>query len=425
MNEEQIYNLLESCEDKVYGQFRKIDKIKERNQEKVLSAFQKNKVGAEHFFTVSGYGHDDMGRETIDKVFADVFHSEKAIVRNHFVSGTHTLACALFGNLRHGETLISLAGAPYDTMEEVIGTRGDKRASLIGHGVNYKEVPLKNDYELDFDAIANTVTADTNMVLLQRSRGYSLRKSISVDEIKETVKLVKKINPECIFFVDNCYGEFVEEAEPTDVGADLVAGSLIKNPGGGIVECGGYIAGREYFVEQSAMRLTAPGIGSEGGAMLNQSRLILQGLFMAPSVTSEAVKGAILAAKVFEEVGFVSTPKFDAHRTDIIQTITFGEKQPLLDFCKALQFYSPVESYLTPIPDEVPGYDDKLIMAGGSFIEGSTIELSADGPVRPPYAAYMQGGLNYAHVKIALKGILREIFAKEEKNDNQLCKSGQ
>ena len=420
MNREKINNLFETCEQAVTEQFKKADKIKEINQEKVLKAFQKNKIGAEHFFTVSGYGHDDIGREAIDKVFADTFHTEKAIVRNHFVSGTHTLACALFGNLRFGDTLVSVAGKPYDTMEEVIGTRGDKRASLIGHGINYIEVPLKNDYELDLDKIAQTLNNKTNMILIQRSRGYSLRKSICIEEIKEVIKIAKKANPNCICFVDNCYGEFVEALEPTDVGADLIAGSLIKNPGGGIVEAGGYIAGKKYFVEQSAMRLTAPGIGSKGGAMLNQSRLILQGFFMAPSVVSEALKGAILAAKIFEAVGFISTPKFNEHRTDIIQTITFGEKQPLLDFCKALQFNSPIESYLTPVPDEVPGYDDKLIMAGGSFIEGSTIELSADGPVRPPYAAYMQGGLNYAHVKIALKGVINEIFNQEFKNDCQL-----
>lgn len=417
MNREEIINLLENCEQAVVDQFKKIDKIKEYNQEKVLNAFQKNKIGAEHFFTVSGYGHDDLGREAIDKVFADAFHAEKAIVRNHFVSGTHTLACALFGNLRYGETLVSVAGKPYDTMEEVIGTRGDKRASLIGHGIKYSEIPLKNDYELDFDLIAKTLNSSINMILIQRSRGYSLRKSICIDEIKEVVKIAKKANPDCICFVDNCYGEFVETIEPTDVGADLIAGSLIKNPGGGIVEAGGYIAGKEYFVEQAAMRLTAPGIGSEGGAMLNQSRLILQGFFMAPSIVSDAVKGAVLAAKVFEEVGFKSTPKFDVPRTDLIQTIEFGEAQPLIDFCRALQFNSPVESYLTPIPDVVPGYDDKLIMAGGSFIEGSTIELSADGPLRPPYAAYMQGGLNYAHVKIALKGVLNEIFNPEVKNE--------
>ena len=416
MNREEINNIIEKSEKAIIAQFQRIDKIKEHNQEKVLSAFQKNKIGAEHFFTVSGYGHDDLGREAIDKVFADAFHAEKAIVRNHFVSGTHTLACALFGNLRYGEKLISVAGKPYDTMEEVIGTRGDKRASLIGHGVKYEEIPLKNDYELDFDLISKTLNQDTNMILIQRSRGYSLRKSISIEEIKETVKIAKKANPNCICFVDNCYGEFVEEIEPTDVGADLIAGSLIKNPGGGIVEAGGYIAGKEYFVEQAAMRLTAPGIGSEGGAMLNQSRLILQGFFMAPSIVSEALKGAVLAAKVFEEVGFKSTPKFDAHRTDLIQTIEFGKAEPLIDFCRALQYNSPIESYLTPIPDTVPGYDDKLIMAGGSFIEGSTIELSADGPVRPPYAAYMQGGLNYAHVKIALKGVLNEIFNPEVKN---------
>ena len=319
MNSTEILNIINTCEAQVTEQFRNIDRIKEYNQEKVLSAFQKNKIGAEHFFTVSGYGHDDIGRDAIDRVFADAFHAEKAIVRNHFVSGTHTLACALFGNLRYGESLVSVAGTPYDTMEEVIGTRGDKRASLIGHGVSYSEVPLKNDYELDFDRIAKTLKPNTNMILIQRSRGYSLRKSICIDEIKEVVKIAKSINPDCICFVDNCYGEFTEELEPTDVGADLIAGSLIKNPGGGIVEAGGYIAGKEYFVEQSAMRLTAPGIGSEGGAMLNQSRLILQGFFMAPSIVSEALKGAVLASKVFEAVGFKSTPKFDAQRTDVIR----------------------------------------------------------------------------------------------------------
>ena len=420
MNREEINNLLDNCEREVTAQFQAIDKIKEINQEKVLNAFQKNKIGAEHFYTVSGYGHDDIGRIALDRVFADTFHAEKAIVRNHFVSGTHALACALFGNLRYGESLIYISGRPYDTLEEVIGIRGDKRASLIGHGVKYNEVPLKNDYELDFDLIAKTVKPTTNMVALQRSRGYSLRKSICIDEIKEAVRIVKSINPDCIFFTDNCYGEFAEELEPTDVGADIIAGSLIKNPGGGIVEAGGYIAGREYFVEQAAMRLTAPGIGSKGGAMFNQHRLIFQGLFMAPGVVAEALKGAILAAKVFEEIGFQSTPKFDEKRTDIIQTITFGSPEPLINFCKALQFNSPVESYLTPVPDEVPGYDDKLIMAGGTFIEGSTIELSADGPLRPPYSAYMQGGLNYAHVKIALREILNEIFNTEVKNEFQL-----
>ncbi len=401
--------IVKQAEEKVKKHFELVDEIKEYNQEKVLKAFCDNKIGLEHFATVSGYGHDDMGREALDKVFANIFKAEKAIVRNHFVSGTHTLACCLFGNLRYGEKLVSVAGKPYDTMEEVIGTRGDKRSSLIGHGVLYDEIPLINDMDVDLEAIKNSIDETVNMVLIQRSRGYSLRKSINIETIKKIVEIVKSKNPKCICFVDNCYGEFVEKLEPLEVGADLIAGSLIKNAGGGIVEAGGYIAGKEEYVDQAAYRLTAPGIGSEGGAMLNQSRLIFQGVFMAPSIVSEAVKGAILASQVFEDIGFISTPKPHEVRTDLIQTIKFGAPEPLIEFCKTLQSYSPIESYLTPVPDEVPGYDDKLIMAGGSFIEGSTLELSADGPVRPPYAVYMQGGLNYAHVKIALKGIVEKL----------------
>ncbi len=402
--------IVNNAEAKVKKYFELVDEIKEYNQEKVLKAFCKNKIGLEHFSTVSGYGHDDMGREALDNVFADIFKAEKAVVRNHFVSGTHTLACCLFGNLRYGEKLVSVAGKPYDTMEEVIGTRGDKRASLIGHGILYDEVDLINETDVDFEGIRNKIDDKTNMVLIQRSRGYSLRKSLNIETIKKIIEIVKSKNPKCICFVDNCYGEFVEKFEPLEVGADLIAGSLIKNPGGGIVEAGGYIAGKEEYVNQAAYRLTAPGIGSEGGAMLNQSRLIFQGIFMAPSIVSEAVKGAILASQVFEDIGFISTPKPYEIRTDLIQTIKFGAAEPLIEFCKTLQSFSPIESYLTPVPDEVPGYDDKLIMAGGSFIEGSTLELSADGPVREPYAVYMQGGLNYAHVKIALKGIVEKLF---------------
>ena len=403
-------NIVQEAEIKVKKYFELVDEIKEYNQEKVLKAFYNNKIGLEHFASVSGYGHDDMGREALDRVFAEVFRAEKAVVRNHFVSGTHTLACCLFGNLRYGEKLVSVAGAPYDTMEEVIGKRGDKRASLIGHGVKYDEIPLINGMDVDFEAIRRKIDKTVNMVLIQRSRGYSLRKSLNIDTIKKIIEIVKTNNPNCICFVDNCYGEFVEKLEPLEVGADLIAGSLIKNPGGGIVETGGYVAGKEEYVNQAAYRLTAPGIGSEGGAMLNQLRLIYQGLFMAPSIVSEAIKGAILASQVFEDIGFESTPKPYETRTDLIQTIKFGKPEPLLAFCKTLQSYSPIESYLTPVPDEVPGYDDKLIMAGGSFIEGSTLELSADGPVRAPYAVYMQGGLNYAHVKIALKGIVDKLF---------------
>lgn len=407
MNTTQIN--FKNIEKQLAQQFDILDEIRDFNQKKVLQAFVENKVAPEHFYTVSGYGHDDLGREVLDKVYARVFKAEKAIVRNHFVSGTHTLACCLFGNLRAGEKLISVAGAPYDTMEEVIGKRGDKRASLMGHGVLYDEIPLKNGMDVDFELLEKTIDKTCNMVLIQRSRGYSLRRSLDISTIEKIINIVKSKNPDCICFVDNCYGEFTEMREPIEVGADLIAGSLIKNPGGGIVEAGGYIAGREDLVEQAAMRLTAPGIGSEGGAMLNQSRLIFQGFFMAPSIVSDAVKGAVLAAKIFEEIGFISTPKFDETRTDIIQTITFNAQKPLEDFCKTVQELSPINSYVTPIPDDIPGYEDKVIMAGGTFIEGSTIELSADGPIRPPYAVYMQGGLNYAHVKIVLQEILNKI----------------
>ncbi len=408
MNSKEI---IKQAEKDLREQFEIIDEIRDFNQEKVLNAFIENKVAPEHFYTVSGYGHDDMGREVLDKVFADVFKAEKAIARIHFASGTHTLACVLFGNLRPGNKLISVAGAPYDTMQEVIGTLGEdeiREDSLIAHGVLYDEVPLKND-DVDLEEIEKAIDETITMVLIQRSKGYSTRKSLTVDTIGEICRIVKKKNPNCICFVDNCYGEFVEDKEPLEAGADIIAGSLIKNPGGGIVEAGGYIAGKARLVERAANRLTAPGIGSEGGAMFNQHRLMFQGLFMAPSVVSEAVKGAVLAAKIFDEIGYNSTPKYNEKRTDIIQNITFGSPEPLEQFCRTIQSLSPVNGYVTPIPEYIPGYEDQVIMAGGTFIEGSTIELSADGPMRAPYVAYMQGGLNYAHVKIALTKILDKV----------------
>lgn len=397
------------AEELLRPEFSYIEDIRDYNQEKVLKAFIDNKVAPEHFYTVSGYGHDDLGKEILDNVFAQAFSAEKAIVRNHFVSGTHSIACALFGNLRYGDKLVSVTGTPYDTMLEVIGVTTAKPESLIGHGVLYDEVALKEDGTVDFEGIASKIDETVTMVEIQRSRGYSLRPSVDIETIGKICEIVKSKNPNCICFVDNCYGEFVEKREPLEVGADLIAGSLIKNPGGGIVETGGYIAGKEKYVEQSAMRLTAPGIGSEGGAMLNQLRLIFQGLFMAPSIVADAVKGAVLAAKVFEDIGYVSTPKYNERRTDLIQTIEFGKPEPLEIFCRTIQKLSPVNSYVTPVPDEVPGYEDKLIMAGGTFIEGSTIELSADGPMRAPFAAYMQGGLNYSHVKFVLKEIYNKV----------------
>lgn len=404
--------IIKQAERDLREQFEKIDDIRDYNQEKVLNAFVENRVAPEHFYTVSGYGHDDLGREVLDKVFAQVFKAEKALVRIHFASGTHTLACALFGNLRHGDKLLSAVGTPYDTMQEVIGTMGDdetRRSSLIGNGVLYDEVPLINGMDVDFEKLEKMVDSSTTMVLIQRSKGYSTRKSLTIETIERICEIVKSKNPNCICFVDNCYGEFVDTKEPLEVGADLIGGSLIKNPGGGIVEAGGYIAGKELYVERAANRLTAPGIGSEGGAMFNQHRLIFQGLFMAPSVVSEAVKGAVLASKIFDEIGFDSSPKYNEKRTDIIQNITFGSPEPLEHFCRTIQSLSPVNGYVTPIPEYIPGYEDQVIMAGGTFVEGSTIELSADGPMREPYVAYMQGGLNYAHVKIALEKILDKV----------------
>ena len=405
-------DIIKQAEKDLVKQFEIIDEIRDYNQEKVLQAFIDNKVAPEHFYTVSGYGHDDLGREVLDRVFAQVFKAEKALVRIHFASGTHTLACALFGNLRPGDKLVSVAGTPYDTMQEVIGTMGDeetRRASLIGNGVLYEEVPLKNETEIDFEALEKAIDKSVTMALIQRSKGYSTRKSLTIETIEKICKIIKAKNPDCICFVDNCYGEFVDTKEPLEAGADLIGGSLIKNPGGGIVEAGGYIAGKELYVERSANRLTAPGIGSEGGAMFNQHRLMFQGLFMAPSVVADAVKGAILASKIFDEIGYDSSPKFDEKRTDIIQNIIFKAPEPLEEFCRTIQSLSPVNGYVTPIPEYIPGYEDKVIMAGGTFIEGSTIELSADGPMRAPYVAYMQGGLNYSHVKIALKRFLERL----------------
>ena len=398
----------ENCE----SIFKKIDEIAEYNQKKVLRAFNKNKIGEEHFYTVTGYGHDDLGREALDKVFADVFRAQSAIVRPHFVSGTHTLACALFGNLKYGDRLVSIAGSPYDTMQQVIGSRkcDDFDTSLIANGIKYDEIPLKDGLEVDFENIEKYLLPDTKMVLIQRSRGYSLRKPLDISTIEKIIKIVKAKNKDIICFVDNCYGEFMEMYEPTEVGADLVAGSLIKNPGGGIVEAGGYILGKKEYVDKAARRLTAPGIGSEGGAMHNQTRVMLQGFFMAPSIVAGAYKGIMLASKIFEDMGFSTFPKSQDLRTDLIQTIQVTSEKEQQAFCTMVQKNSPVESYLTPIPDTAPGYDCDLLMAGGSFIEGSTIELSADGPVRAPWAIYMQGGLSYYHVKIALIGIVEELL---------------
>ncbi|WP_370623521.1 aminotransferase class I/II-fold pyridoxal phosphate-dependent enzyme [cf. Phormidesmis sp. LEGE 11477] len=383
--------------------FYKIDTQVKRNLTKVLAAFRANRVGTHHFASVSGYGHDDLGRDTLDRVFAQIVGAEAAAVRIQFVSGTHAIACALFGALRPGDEMLAIAGAPYDTLEEVIGTRGSGQGSLKEFGICYQELSLTQAGEIDFDRIASSISEKTKLVLIQRSCGYSWRPSLSIHNINKIIHLVKQQNINTICFVDNCYGEFTDSQEPTEVGADLMAGSLIKNPGGTIATTGGYIAGRADLVEAAACRLTAPGIGLSGGATLGEGRLMYQGLFLAPQMVGEAMKGNYLIAKTFASLGYEVSPPASALQREVIQAIKLGTKQKLIDFCQAIQKHSPIESYVSPVPSAMPGYDDQLVMAGGSFIDGSTSELSADGPLREPYVVYCQGGTHWTHVAIAIE----------------------
>ncbi len=373
---------------------------------KVLDAFSKEQVGTHHFSSMTGYGHGDQGREVIDKVFAKVLGAEKAAVRLQFVSGTHAIAAALFGVLRPGETLLSITGKPYETLEEVIGIRGAKQGSLIEFGISYEELDLNPEGKVDFSALQKALALPLKMVFIQRSSGYTWRPSLSIQDIKEICDLVHKYQPKCICFVDNCYGEFVEEKEPTEVGADLIAGSLIKNLGGTIVPTGGYVAGKAELVESACCRLTSPGIGSKGGTSFDLNRLIFQGLFLAPQMISEALIGADLIAGVFHELGFSVKPGLGENRSDIIQSIQFGNAESVKVVCKAFQACSPIDSYLDPIPATMPGYESKLIMAGGTFIDGSTSEFSADAPLKPPYNLYIQGGTHHTHIKLVLKKAL-------------------
>ncbi|HBN09791.1 MAG TPA: aluminum resistance family protein [Cyanobacteria bacterium UBA8530] len=380
----------------------KIEEVLFFNQEKVLDAFREFRIGEEHFAGTTGYGHDDLGREALEKVYARVFKTEAALVRGQIASGTHAIAVALFGMLSPGDELLFATGAPYDTLEEVIGLRGKNQGSLLEWGVSYRQVELGPDGMVDLPELLSKMNEKTKVVAIQRSRGYSWRPSLTIEEIEAVISAVKKKNKDVLCFVDNCYGEFTEKREPTEVGADLVAGSLIKNPGGGIVPAGGYLAGKEECVERAACRLTAPGIGRAGGATVDSLRLLFQGFFMAAPVVAEALKGATLAARLFQDLGYSVDPLPDGRRSDIIQAIRLGDPELLIAFCKGIQESSPIHSYVQPIPDVVPGYEDDVVMAAGTFIEGSTIELSADGPLRSPYAVYLQGGLSYAHCRIAL-----------------------
>jgi cystathionine beta-lyase family protein involved in aluminum resistance len=386
--------------------FSVIDTQVKHNLKRVLDAFRNHRVGAHHFAGVSGYGHDDLGRETLDKVFAEVMGAEAAAVRVQFVSGTHAIACALFGVLRPGDEMLAVVGSPYDTLEEVIGLRGQGQGSLIEFGINYRQLELTSEGTIDWQALSTSVDENTRLVLIQRSCGYSWRPSLSIADIEKIVHLVKQQNPNTVCFVDNCYGEFIETKEPTAVGADLMAGSLIKNPGGTIVSAGGYVAGRAELVEASACRLTAPGIGSYGGATFDQNRLLFQGLFLAPQMVGEAMKGTYLTGYVFDKLGYPVNPPPLAPRGDVIQAIKLGSAEKLIAFCKAIQQHSPIGSYLDPVPDEMPGYESQVVMAGGTFIEGSTLELSADGPMRSPYVVYCQGGTHWTHVAIALEAAI-------------------
>ncbi len=378
------------------------------NLKRVLQAYRDHRIGPQHFAGVTGYGHDDLGREVLDQVFAQIVGAESAAVRVQLVSGTHAIACALFGVLRPGDELLAVCGAPYDTLEEVIGLRGENNGSLRDFGISYRQLELI-DGQVDWASLATTINEDTRLVLIQRSCGYSWRKSLTIAEIKKMISIIKEQNPECICFVDNCYGEFVETQEPTMVGADLMAGSLIKNPGGTIAPVGGYLAGKTELVERACCRLTAPGIGREGGSSMDLNRLLFQGLFMAPGIVGEAVKGAHLWAWTFDTLGYAVNPKPLELRTDVIQAIQLGSPTKIQSFCRAIQEYSPISSYLEPVPDIVPGYADNVLMAGGTFIEGSTIELSADGPLREPYTVYVQGGTHLAHVELAIEHVLETL----------------
>jgi cystathionine beta-lyase family protein involved in aluminum resistance len=396
--------------------FNKIDEISTYNTMKVLKAFASHQVSDYHFRNTTGYGYGDAGREKLDEVYAEVFQSEKALVRSQFVSGTHALATVLFGLLRPGDELLSITGAPYDTMQTVIGA-GKSPGSLLDFGVTYSEVAMKDNIGINYSAIPAAINEHTKMVLIQRSRGYSMRKPLTVAEIGEACDYVKKIKPECICFVDNCYGEFVEINEPTAVGADIMAGSLIKNPGGGIASTGGYIAGKADLVELAATRLTAPGIGSELGASLADNRLLYQGLFLAPHTVAQALKGSVFSSLFFSLLGYNTFPLPDEPRSDIIQAIELGTAERMIAFCRGLQRHSPVDSHVRPEPSQIPGYADAVIMAGGTFVQGSSIELSADGPIRPPYAVYLQGGLTLEHVIIGVMGAAVEMVKTDCGNE--------
>lgn len=409
---DNVIDLYEKALKDVEKEFVKYDEIREFNQLKVLNALQEERISDSHFTNSTGYGYGDIGRDALDRVYAKVFNAEAALVRPHFVNGTHAIGAALFGNLRPNDTMLSIVGAPYDTLHSIIGITGDTNiGSLREYGVNYKQIDLKNG-KVNLEAVRTALMEDKSIKLvhIQRSTGYGWRNSLLVSEIKDIISFVKNIREDVICFVDNCYGEFIDTTEPTDVGADLIAGSLIKNIGGGIAPTGGYIVGKNEYVTQAAYRLTIPGIGGECGSTFGVMRLLFQGLFLAPHISMEAVKGAIFCSRVMELAGFEVLPKYNEKRSDIIQSIKFNDKEKLINFCKGIQAGSPIDSFLQCEPWDMPGYEDQVIMAAGAFVQGSSIELSADAPIREPYIAYLQGGLTFDHAKIGILIALNKIL---------------
>ncbi|MDE7403788.1 MAG: methionine gamma-lyase family protein [Lachnospiraceae bacterium] len=402
---EKIWNSLKD-------RWEEIDTLSEYNQLKVIKAMQKNHVSEACLLGTTGYGYNDLGRETLEKVYADIFHTQDALVRPQITCGTHALALALMSNLRPGDELLSPVGKPYDTLEEVIGIRPSK-GSLKEYGISYRQVDLLPDGSFDFDGIRRAINEKTKLVTIQRSKGYQTRPTLSVARIGELISFIKEIKPDVICMVDNCYGEFTETKEPSDVGADLVVGSLIKNPGGGLAPIGGYLAGKKDCIENAAYRLTSPGLGKEVGASLQALPSFYQGLFLAPSVTANALKSAIFAANLYERLGFEVVPDGRESRHDIIQAITFGSPEGVIAFCQGIQQAAPVDGHVTPEPWDMPGYDSPVIMAAGAFVSGSSIELSADGPIKPPYAVYFQGGLTWQHGKLGIMNTLQKLVEKE------------
>ncbi|WP_147054901.1 methionine gamma-lyase family protein [Sporosarcina luteola] len=409
----EIETRAEEIEQTLSPYFNKVNRIAFFNQRKVLSAFRKNMVSDFHLTGSTGYGYDDSGRDVLEQVYADVFGAEQCLVRNQIISGTHAISLSLFGVLRPGDELLYMTGKPYDTLESIVSGNGEDTGSLSDYGITYKHIDLNEDGSVDFKEVKKNIQPKTKMVGIQRSKGYSDRPSFTVEEIGEMVRFIKGINPDIVVFVDNCYGEFVEKMEPLEVGADLMAGSLIKNPGGGLARTGGYIAGRADLIKKCAYRMTSPGIGAEAGASLDTLLEMYQGFFLAPHVVSQAVKGALFTAGFLESFGFDTTPHFSSTRTDLIQSVNFNSADQMIAFCKTIQENSPINAHYAPEPSYMPGYADDVIMAAGTFIQGSSIELTADGPIRPPYTAYVQGGLTYEHVKAAVMSSVEKLFEDE------------